>query len=220
VTDQLRALLTRLRRPGELLKAWREDRDGAALVQFIAILPVMALIIIGMWSMYQMYTVQQNLCEGVWQAARYLQVEGPYFDEGVAYPSGWIPYAVEIINTELRSNVLFNDLEVKPEDVTIMPQAMRTPPQEQAESRADKVPDVWFFVRAAVDVPNPIAFLLPDQGEEPGTLRIQCQKTAYYEVEPLRSTDISHSEKTPHPPGLPPTIGPPPTVLFVGPGSP
>lgn len=220
MTDQARDLLARLRHPRVLARAWREDRRGAALVQFIAVLPVMALVIVGMWSMYQMYTVQQTLCEGTWQAARYLQVEGPWFDEDVAYPNGWIPYARDIINTELRSNAMF-DLEVTDDDILIMPQAMRTPPQEQSESRADKVSDVWFFVRSGVDVPNPIAFLMNTEGES-GTLRITCQKTAYYEVEPLRSTDISQAEKTPIVCPQPPpwcTPGPEPTTC-IGPSCP
>ena len=53
------------------------------MVQFIAILPVLILVTIGMWSLFQVYSAQQTLCEGTWQAARYLQVEGPYFDEDV-----------------------------------------------------------------------------------------------------------------------------------------
>jgi hypothetical protein len=214
----VRNLADRLRGPRALWRAWRADKSGATLVQFIAVLPVLVLITVGMWSLFQMYSAQQTLCEGTWQAARYLQVEGPHFDEDVGYPGGWIPYATDIINTELKSNAM-TKMEITDSDVTIFPQAMRVPPQEQAESRADKVTDAWFFVRASVDVPNPLAFLVNSEGED-GTLRITCQKTAYYETEPLRSTDSSHAEDPlcPQPPPLC-TAGPPPTVCH-GPNCP
>jgi len=215
VTDHLFELVARLRRPRRTLSEWREDSSGATLVQFVAILPVLALVTIGMWSLFQVYSAQQTLCEGVWQAAQYLQVEGPRFDEDVGYPDGWIPYAVDIINTELKSNAM-TDMHVDAEDVMIFPQAMREPPGEQSESRADRVPNVWFFVRAYVDVANPLAFLMDSEGDD-GTLRITCQKTAYYETKPLKSTDISIGEPDicPQPPPIC-TEGPPPTVCVGG----
>src|SRR6187551_2781641 len=106
----------------QLLWRVRHDTTGAALVQFVVVLPVFVLIVVGLWSMYQVFSAQQTLCDAVWESSRYLQVEGPLLDDNIyAYPDGWQNLALGIINTELKSNASVNLGPLIDGDVVISP---------------------------------------------------------------------------------------------------
>jgi hypothetical protein len=178
------------------MRRWRRlagraygDEAGASLVQFIVVLPVFALIVVGTWSLFQVYSAQQTLCEAVYASARYLQVEGPMLDEAIyPYPTGWEDLAIGIINTELKSNAVTKIGPLVQGDVDISPDFARFPPQESIEVTADNVNNSWFFVRATTVVTNPLAVLVPGTGPG-GALRLACQKTSFYEGPPIGPTN-------------------------------
>ena len=199
-----------------LAQAWRDDRRGATLVQFVAVLPVFILIIVGVWSLFVILNAHQRLCEATTEAARYLQVEAPYFEDGTVYPDDWIPIATDIINTELRSNAL-SRFQVSSADVLIGPPGDRRAPADQSEVSDVRLRDQWFYVRASGGVTNPLAFLYNDLTTN--QIKFACQSTGYWETEPLKSTD-DRVVKPNCPSKIPEcTAGPPPTECF-GPNCP
>jgi hypothetical protein len=199
------------RASARLLRAWREDRRGAALIQFIAVLPVFIFIIVGVWELFIILSGHQRLCEGTAEAARYLQVEAPYFEDGTVYPDDWIPMATDIINTELRSSAL-GRYQVLPGDVEIGPPGDRIAPADQSEVSEARLRNQWFYVKATGGITNPLAFLYSDLTSN--QIRFACQSTAFYETEPLKSTD-DRVIKPNCPPKMPEcTPGPEPTECF------
>jgi hypothetical protein len=176
-------------RLGALAGRARRDEGGAALVQFIAVLPVFVLIVVGLWSMYQVFSAQQTLCDAVWESSRYLQVEGPRLDENIyPYPAGWEQLAIGIINTELKSNAAIEIAPMLPGDVHISPDQKPVSPQESLEVTADNVLNNWFFVQARTHITNPLAIFVPGTGPG-GTLNLTCKTTAFYEGPPVGPTD-------------------------------
>jgi hypothetical protein len=170
------------------MAGWWRDVQGAALVQFLTVLPVLVLVIIGIWALYGAYSAQQTLCEATWQATRYLTVEGPQLkDQDYPYPAAWAQIATDIINTELKSSMT---IPIKPIDVSqveISPNTKPNSPQDMPEVRADNVPNNWFFVKASTTITNPLAVFVPGQGPD-GTLALSCKRTGYFEGQPLSPT--------------------------------
>jgi len=207
-------MLRRLLRPRELLRDWRSDRRGAAAVQFVAVLPVFLLLVFGIWSMFQLYSAQQTLCEALGKAQRYLQVEGPYFPKDVTYPDGWVPYATDIINSELKSNAM-TPMQIGPQDVEFFPPRPRMAPKEQSEVEFS-VPNAWFHIRATAEISGALGAMasLFDENRT-GNVRVTCQTVGFYEEPPLRSTDNAQPGATRvRCPPIPPqcTPGPRPTT--------
>lgn len=221
MSDRLRDAAARLRHPRRLLSEWRQDRRGAAAVQFVAVLPLFLLLILGFWALFQLYSAQQTLCESVNRAQRYLQVEGPWLPEDVVYPDGWVPYATDIINSELKSNAM-TPMQVGPQDIQFFPPDPRREPQEQSEVEFT-YKDAWFQLRATAEISGSLGALATlFDTEHSGVVRLTCQSTGFYEGPPLRSTDNARPGATRvNCPPIPPkcTAGPPPTAC-VGPGCP
>lgn len=184
-------LRTALRRTEALARRARRDDSGAALVQFVVVLPVFVLIVIGLWAMFQVFSAQQTLCEAVWESSRYLQVEGPRLpDDQFSYPDGWEDLALGIINTELKSNANIPVGPLVVGDVVISPDAKPSSPEDSKAVSADNVPNNWFFVRASTVISNPLAVLVP--GTAPGGgLKLTCKSTAFYEGPPTGPTNQS-----------------------------
>lgn len=206
-----------------MMRRWRRDEAGASLVQFIVVLPVFVLIVVGLWAMFQVYSAHQTLCEAVWEASRYLQVEGPYFPETIPYPTGWEQEAIKIINTELKSNAAINIAPVAVGNVDISPDAVRRAPEDTTEVSADTVPDAWFFVKATTVITNPLALFVPGTGPG-GALNLTCKGTGFFEGAPIGPTNPGEGQKCPDvPPGVwcsPVPPGPTPVPTECDPGDP
>jgi hypothetical protein len=172
----------------QLLWRARHDTTGAALVQFVVVLPVFVLIVVGLWSMYQVFSAQQTLCDAVWESSRYLQVEGPLLDDNIyAYPDGWQKLALGIINTELKSNASINLGPLIDGDVLISPPQKPHSPQDSEDVLPENVQNNWFFVKATTVITNPLAVFVP--GTAPGGgLRLTCKGTAFFEGPPTSPT--------------------------------
>jgi hypothetical protein len=222
VSSRLGARVVRVPGLRRLARRWRADVRGAAAVQFIAVLPVFILLVFGMWSLFQLYSAQQTLCEAVNKAQRYLQVEGPWFPEDVVYPDGWVPYATEIINSELKSNAM-TPMQVTPDQVQFFPPDQRRAPKDQSEVETS-VPNAWFHLRATVAISGALGAIanLFDESHT-GDVVVTCQSTGFYEEPPLKSTDNAKPAPPPNCPPVPPcTPGPPPPspTHCVGPNCP
>jgi hypothetical protein len=175
-------------RAWRLAGRWRRDESGASLVQFIVVLPVLALVVVGLWSLFQVYGAQQTLCEAVWESSRYLQVEGPVLDPVVyPYPTGWEQLALGIINTELKSNAVMKVGPLTQDQVVISPNTARMSPQEMSEVRPENVSNNWFFVRASTTISNPLAIFVPGAGPG-GALKLTCKGTGFFEGPPIGPT--------------------------------
>jgi hypothetical protein len=214
------------RRVGRVATAWVGDRRGAGLVQFLFVLPVLLLFVVGTWSLYIVYSAHQTLCESTWEAARYLQVEGPMFGDEYTYPDGWRTVATDLVNTSLRNNPLVR-MQVTESDVQILPDTNvggaghPEPPKEGSDVNETTVLDAWFFVRASSVITHPLSWLFRTAGES-GQIQLTCQSTGFYEDAPLGPTGAHHPGATacPGDDGLPfCTAGPPPTSCS-GPGCP
>lgn len=189
MNGMIETLRAALHRPRLVVRRARRDESGAALVQFIVVLPVFVLIVIGLWAMFQVFSAQQTLCEAVWESSRYLQVEGPRLpDDKYPYPDGWEALALGIINTELKSNANIPVGPLLPDDIVISPDQKPTSPQDSQAVVADNVPNNWFFVKASTVISNPLAILVP--GTAPGGgLKLTCKGTAFYEGPPVGPTN-------------------------------
>jgi hypothetical protein len=199
-----RAMLRR-----RLSDLWAENH-GAAAVQFIAILPVFVLIVIGLWAFFSVYTARDALCDATREAARYLQVEGPLFPDTYLYPEDWRREGAKVVESELKSHQWHELTPVLDTDIKVFPEITRRAPQEMSEVTVDLLPDYYFFVQVSKSITNPIAFLLPD-AESANTLRLSCQSVAYFEGKPLSPTQgPAGGGPGPGCPNVPPcTQGPP-----------
>jgi Flp pilus assembly protein TadG len=187
--------------PRRVVLGWRRDEAGASLVQFIVVLPVFVLIVVGLWAMFQVYSAHQTLCEAVWEASRYLQVEGPYFPETIPYPAGWEQKAADIINTELKSNAAINIAPVAVSSVTVSPNIIRKSPEDTTQVNEEAVTNAWFFVKATTTITNPLALFVPGTGPG-GALTLTCKGTGFFEGQPIGPTNPQEGQKCPDiPPG-------------------
>jgi hypothetical protein len=202
----------RLPSPLAIGRRWAADLRGATLVQFTVVLPVFVLVSIGLWALFTVYSAQQTLCEAVWQASRYLQVEGPEFEPEVyPYPDAWETIAAEIIQTELYSNAM---TKIELDGVEITPPQQRRQEKEMDEVTWENVTQDWFFVHATATISNPLAVFV--EGAADGNrLLLQCKGTGFFESPPIGPTPGGGSGGS-RPPNCPPkppicTPGPEPT---------
>lgn len=159
-------------------------------MQFVLVLPILILVVLALYAIFMAYAARSNLCTAVWEAARYLQVEGPLLaQEGQPdpYPSEWQRIAFDIINSELRSSTMSSMQLRDVNDVTIWPPTARRSSKEMYEITAENVEQDWFFVRATVTISNPLAVLVQGLGER-GGIKLSCQGTGFFESPPIGPT--------------------------------
>ncbi len=166
------------------------DHRGDALVQFVLVLPVLVLVVLALYAVFMAYAARSTLCTAVWEAARYLQVEGPMKAvQGMPdpYPSEWQRIAYDVINSELKSSTMstipLRDLN----DGTVGPPRARRSNKEMYEITPENVEQDWFFVRATVYISNPLAFMIQGLGAG-NTIKVTCQGTGFYESPPIGPT--------------------------------
>jgi hypothetical protein len=187
------------------IRRWREDRNGAALVQFIAILPLLILLMFGLYAVFQVMGARDTLCEATFEAARYLQVEGPHFpadDPTFEYPVGWENIATEIINQELASRTMVGLYPVERADVDIWPESVRRSPPDTLTVSREEVENNLFFIRATKAITNPLYGSLGgaiDISEDNGgMIRLTCRRSAFYEGPPVEPTLLSRGPSSPN----------------------
>jgi hypothetical protein len=169
---------------------WRSDRRGAAAVQFIAILPVFIVIVIGLWAVFSVYSARDAICDATREAGRFLQVEGPLHPEDeFLWPADWEAEARTIVESELKKENWYELTPVDQSEVKVYPQDQRPQaPRDMRDVTADNVPQSWFFVRVTKRITNPLAIFLPSGSGNGPTMQISCQATAFYEGPPIGPT--------------------------------
>ena len=182
-----------------VLRRLRDDLAGATLVQFVAILPVFVFIVYSAWAVFSVLIAHQTLCDAAYEAARYLQVEGPLLPEESIYPDDWIAIADKIAYDEVATNAsLARAWREGGREVDIWPPEMRDSPKEPGVVDADYVRNnSLFHVRVTGTISNPLWIFfpgdpVPDEDDEdfviPG-LKLTCQSTGFFEGPPIKSTD-------------------------------
>lgn len=83
-------------------RRWIGDRRGTVLVQALLILPILILIVFGVYTVWKVVSIKQSLHSGTYQATRYLclnPVDPPV-------PGDWEEIVEEIVVREVRNNRL------------------------------------------------------------------------------------------------------------------
>lgn len=213
----------RVGRLPRLAVRWWRDLRGAAAVQFIAVLPVFIVVVVGIWAFYSVYSARDALCDATQEAQKYLQVEGPRFPDDMMYPDDWEVEARKIVESELKSHQWYDLVPVDQGDVDIWPDSERHAPEDMSEVSEEAVGNAWFFVRVTKTITHPLGFLLPAaEGEGPkDTMVLSCQTMGFYEDDPLEPTPGPGGQQPRCPPVQPCTPGPPaPTNTPCDPGDP
>lgn len=86
--------------------SWIVDRKGTVLVQALLILPILILIVFGVYTVWKVVSIKQSLHSGTYQATRYLclnPVDPPV-------PGIWEEVVEEIVEREVRNNGLAGDV--------------------------------------------------------------------------------------------------------------
>lgn len=185
-----------------LLHRWRQDHSGATLVQFIVVLPVFVVVMMGLYSVFTVMSSRDMLCQAAWEASRYLQVEGPHFPDAepaYAYPDGWEAIAREIVNQELTSRTYSTLYPV--DKVDISPDIQRSSPKDSLSVSAAEVDNGRFEVQVSKAITNPMAIMM---GIDPGLAKINltCRVGGFYEGPPVGPTNTGRGPSGCVPPRL------------------
>lgn len=212
--------------PPAALRRLRQDRAGASLVQFVAILPLFVFVVYSAWAVFSVVIAHQTLCDAAYESARYLQVEGPLLPEESIYPDDWVAIADKIAYDEVASNAsLARAWREGGREIVIWPNELRDSPEEPGMVDADYVRDQSLFqVRVSGTISNPLWIFFPgdeapddDEAAVPG-LKLTCQSTGFFEGPPFKATEDPSGASTICPPVGRCTSGPPATEC-IPPGS-
>ena len=223
---------------------WR-DRRGASLVQFIAVLPAFIVIVYGAYAAYMIMMAHHTLCDASWQASRYLQVEGPHFEEEFQpYPDYWEEVAVDIAVDATAGQRSLRVMPWSTDNIEILPRDRKPVwPDGPEHVEVQRLRDYHFTVRVTQDITNPLGTLFPrgvrpvdpddpnpppqeEEGPRPGTVRLTCQYTGFMEGPPFKPSAEPGSDTDPNCPQCPSprldpcTPGPGPTPCPGGPSNP
>lgn len=175
-------------------RRWHGDRSGATLVQFIVVLPVFIMVVIGMYGVFTVMSSRDMLCQAAWEASRYLQVEGPFFpdnDPAYNYPDGWESIARQIVDQQLASRTYTLLYPVDKVDIT--PDIIRTSPKDSLAVSPAEVDNGRFEIQVSKAITNPMGVML---GVDPGLEKINltCKVGGFYEGPPVGPTDTGRGQ--------------------------
>lgn len=218
-------MMTMLRSLQELARRWRADRSGASLVQFVAVLPAFVVLVYGTFTVWSVMSSRDRLCNAAWQAARYLQVEGPRFPKEARYPDDWAAVALDFLKEEAAGSELLAGQTLDLNNVVIWPafgngpHGEPQPPKSAEDATVDAVDDAQFAVRFTVDLPHPFPRFWagkPDETDEEKAKRdriqLTCQRFAYVEMPPFQATARTNPRGCPRCPDDPPRCDRGPTA--------
>jgi hypothetical protein len=171
-----------------------DDQRGSTLIQFVLVLPIFMLLILGSYELWKLVAIKQRLEAATVQATRYLMVEGRFVLSSSgpgAFPGEWEALAREIIVNQMRHDPLVGDaanaIVVRVDTPTgLAPECPRGRARRQPLHALERA---QFAVTAALPVPSPLRIPFLGTAEQ---LVLQETHTAYLECE-------STSEPTPVP---------------------
>lgn len=94
-------------RLGRSLARWRRDDHGDAIAEFVLVLPIFLILLVGSYQVWKLVHLKQTLEGATIEATRYLSVEGPYIQQ--EWPQGWQWRARQIVAEELTNEPVFRD---------------------------------------------------------------------------------------------------------------
>jgi hypothetical protein len=151
-------LTSRIRR---FMGPWRLDDHGDAIAEFVLILPLFLILLVGSYEVWKLVHLKQTLEGATIQATRYLSVEGPYIQQ--EWPQGWQRRAREIVAQELTNESIFEgDLDSMTLEVDLYSARGIIGPscpgdeaiiRSQAYERAEAA---RFAVRSQLELPLPV----------------------------------------------------------------
>ncbi|MEO8082704.1 MAG: TadE/TadG family type IV pilus assembly protein [Ardenticatenales bacterium] len=190
-----------------LVRRWHQDRSGATLVQFVAVLPAFVLLVYGTYVGWQVMSARERLCNAAWQASRYLQVEGPRFPEGTVFPDDWAKVSLDFLKEEAVGSPLLEAQILDINNVKVwsnnnQPTGPKAPASGE-DSTVQAVDDAQFAVSFTVDIPHPLLRMWnnPDATDAEklarSRLKLSCQRLAYAEDPPVGATAKARGRSCP-----------------------
>lgn len=166
-----------------LQRLW-QDRRGTTVIQFVLVLPIFLLLLIGSYELWRLVAVKQRLEAATVQATRYLMVEGRFLippHRSDAFPYEWENLAREIIVDQLAKeslvgSALANAVVVRVETPTHFAPVC---PGGAFDNPMGHLRNAQFSVTAALPIPMPlhIPFLGLAEGivlRETHTAYVEC----------------------------------------------
>jgi hypothetical protein len=143
------------------VRHWGRDEHGDAIAEFVLILPLFVILLVGSYQVWKLVHLKQTLEGATIEATRYLSVEGPYIQR--EWPQGWQWRAEQIVRQELTNEPIFQDdlpsmtLVVDLHSVRgiVGPQCPGGDAKLQYEAR-DRARAARFAVRSQLELPLPI----------------------------------------------------------------
>lgn len=216
-----------------LFARWRNDRSGATLVQFVAVLPAFVLLVYATYVGWQVMSARERLCNAAWEASRYLQVEGPRFPEEMQWPADWQKVSLDFLKEEAVGNPLLEKqvLDLPNVKVWSANNSVQVPkaPENGDASTLEAVDGAEFGVAFTVDIPHPLLRIWNDpNATDPeklarSHLKLSCQRIAYAEAPPFGATAAARGRSCPPCPDnrcTPGPASPTPTPCNTGDNSP
>ncbi len=173
----------------------REDEHGDTIIQFVLVLPIFIILVLGSYEIWKLVHFKQTLEAATIQATRYLSIEGPFLlDE---YPYGWQQRAWAIVYQELENEPLLQE-ELDPNRLTVEVGTRRglgwpACPDEYArrpQEAVDRAERAQFAVRSRLEIRSPVR--IPLVGT-PDNLKLEETHWHYLECLP----NIPEPEATP-----------------------
>lgn len=141
-----------------LIRPWYDDEGGAISVFLLVVLPLLLIIVFGLFALWQVVTVRQAVEAGVFHAARFISAEPPQTDDSRVVRD----VARRIITTEVGQSIgvrtqaqrreesmtraqMLGDVSVQIEDAPTMGRC-----REAAADSGDREPVITFRVIADV----------------------------------------------------------------------
>lgn len=143
------------------VQRWRRDDHGDAIAEFVLVLPLFLILLVGSYEVWKLVHLKQTLEGATIQATRYLSVEGPYIRR--EWPQGWRWRAHEIVAQELSNEPIFQgDLDAMTLEVDVhSTRGVTGPscPSDEAIIRSEAYEEAEgarFAVRSQLELPLPI----------------------------------------------------------------
>jgi len=164
-------------------RSWKLDQRGTVLIQFVLVLPLLLILILGSFAVWKVVSAKQSLASGTYQAARYLSVAGKYLNyapDADDDPDDWQDAARIIIASELENNSLLRPLP-QPSVSFDRPSRPRCPNEDAINDPMPHLEDALFTIWAGVTLPWPVHIPFLD----PETITLVEKHTSYIECEPI-----------------------------------
>ncbi|MBI3943813.1 MAG: pilus assembly protein [Chloroflexi bacterium] len=154
--------------PGRKLSyRWIDEQRGDTLIEFMLILPIVLMLVIGGFEIWRVINVKESLRSATYNAARYLSLQGIVDDQLINNPDNWRSAATYVVFQDLSQNTfvdrgaMLSSLSIRIERPCNTPGQCPTEflpscPGDEATNPAiarERMGASMFRVQSAVDIP-------------------------------------------------------------------